>query len=226
MAPLNSLSRLAARVGLAAFGLCFAGGVALAAEPTAMTRTQALQAMQQSAPALRLAGVQRLAEVGTMLDTQAVSERLNDAAAPVRAQASATLWQIWSRSGDPQIDVLFARGVEQMAQQSLPQALKTFTEIVQRKPEFAEAWNKRATVYFLLGENEKSLRDCAEVLRRNPMHFGALSGAGQIHLKLDQPEKALDFLQRALDVNPNLTSLEQVLPLLQQQVRDKQRSTT
>ena len=199
---------------------------AAAAEAVPLSRIQALKALQQSAPSKRLAAVQRLAEIGTMQDTDALLLRLVDEADPIRAEATAALWQIWSRSGDKQIDALFARGVAHLEQQALQDALKTFTDVVQRKPEFAEGWNKRATVLFLLGENEKSLSDCDEVLRRNPKHFGALSGAGQIHLKLDQPRKALDFLQRALDVNPNLTGLQRMLPLLEQQVRDKLRSTT
>ena len=123
-------------------------------------------------------------------------------------------------------DALLARGVAQMEQQEFAAALQTFTDIVQRKPDFAEGWNKRATVLFLMGENEKSLSDCDQVLRRNPQHFGALSGAGQIHLQLDQLQKALEFLQRALDVNPNLTGLARSLPMLEQRVRDKLRNST
>lgn len=211
------------------FLLCVGAGTpnpAVAADLAPLTRPQALKALQLTAPAQRLVGVRRLAEVGTMQDTDALMLRLNDEAEQVRAEATAALWQIWSRSGDKQIDGLFARGVAQMEQQALQDALKTFTDIVQRKPEFAEGWNKRATVLFLLGENEKSLSDCDEVLRRNPKHFGALSGAGQIHLKLDQPQKALDFLQRAFEVNPNLTGLARALPLLEQRVRDKLRNST
>jgi tetratricopeptide (TPR) repeat protein len=199
---------------------------AAAAEAVPLSRIQALKALQQSAPSKRLAAVQRLAEIGTMQDTDALLLRLVDEADPVRAEAITALWQVWSRSGDKQIDALFARGVVQMEQQALQDALKTFTDVVQRKPEFAEGWNKRATVLFLLGENEKSLSDCDEVLRRNPKHFGALSGAGQIHLKLQQPQKALDFVQRALEINPNMPGLQRMLPLLEQQVRDKLRRST
>ncbi len=205
---------------------CLVSLPSMAADALPLTRAQALKALQQTAPAQRLAGVLRLADVGAMQDTETLVLRLSDEAGNVRAEAAAALWKIWSRSGDKQIDMLLARGVAQMQQQSLQEALKTFTDIVQRKPDFAEAWNKRATVLYLLGENEKSLRDCDEVLRRNPKHFGALSGAGQIHLRLDQPQKALDFLQRALEVNPNLDGLERVLPMLEQQVRDKRRNST
>jgi tetratricopeptide (TPR) repeat protein len=192
----------------------------------ALTREEALQAITQAAPAQRLKGVERLMQVGTMDDTDAVVTRLSDPNRRVRVLAAAALWEIWSRSGNVEVDALFAQGVKQMQATDLQAALQTFTAVVQRQPEFAEGWNKRATVYFLMSELDKSLADCDEVLRRNPKHFGALSGAGQIHLKLDQPQKALDFLQRALEVNPNLTGLERLLPVLEQQIRDKLRGST
>jgi tetratricopeptide (TPR) repeat protein len=192
----------------------------------ALTREEALQAITQAAPAQRLKGVERLMQVGTMDDTDAVVTRLSDPNPRVRVLAAAALWEIWSRSGNVEVDALFAQGVKQMQATDLQAALQTFTAVVQRQPEFAEGWNKRATVYFLMSELDKSLADCDEVLRRNPKHFGALSGAGQIHLKLDQPQKALDFLQRALEVNPNLTGLERLLPVLEQQIRDKLRGST
>jgi tetratricopeptide (TPR) repeat protein len=190
-----------------------------------LTRAEALSAITQATPAQRLKGVERLMQVGTMDDTEAVLTRLTDPNPRVRALATAALWEIWSRSGDAEVDALFAQGVKQMQAVELPAALQTFTAVVQRQPAFAEGWNKRATVYFLMDEFDKSLADCDEVLSRNPKHFGALSGAGQIHLKLDQPQKALDFLQRALEINPNLSGLERLLPMLEQQVRDKLRSS-
>ena len=113
-----------------------------------------------------------------------------------------------------------------MQAQAFDRALAVFDDIVQRKPAFAEGWNKRATLYFLLGEHDKSLKDCDEVLKRNPNHFGALSGAGQIHLQLDHPEQALAFFKRALQVNPNLAeNLEPMIELLEQQLR-RGRTTT
>jgi tetratricopeptide (TPR) repeat protein len=190
-----------------------------------LTRAEALSAITQAAPGQRLKGVERLMQVGTMDDTDAVLMRLTDPNPQVRVLATAALWEIWSRSGDKQTDALFAEGVQQMQGGELPAALRTFTAVVQRQPAFAEGWNKRATVYFLMGELDKSLADCDEVLSRNSKHFGALSGAGQIHLKLDQPQKALDFLQRALEINPNLSGLQRLLPMLEQQVRDKLRSS-
>lgn len=190
------------------------------------TRTQALDAMVQPDAAARLAGVERLADIGLMIDAAAVLDRLADADPRVRIVAESSIWKIWSRSGDPQIDELFAQGVQQMQGSTLDDALTTFNEIVRRKPEFAEGWNKRATIYFLLGQNDKSLQDCDEVFKRNPRHFGALSGAGQIHLQLGNPRRALEFFRRAVEVNPNLEGPVQMIPLLEQFLRNDERNTT
>lgn len=198
-------------------------GVACAAE---MTREQALRAVERPDANARLAGVERLAEIGQMADADRLLGRLGDADPRVRASASDAMWRIWSRSGDPAIDALFARGLEQMQATAFADALAVFDEIVARKPDFAEGWNKRATLYFLLGEDQKSLLDCDEVLKRNPNHFGALSGVGQIHLKLGHPQQALEFFRRALKVNPNLESLRQVIPILERHLRDDGRHTT
>jgi tetratricopeptide (TPR) repeat protein len=161
-----------------------------------------------------------------MADADALMRRLGDDDEDVRDAATQAIWMIWSRSGDAAIDRLFARGVEHMQRQEFDDALKVFDEIVRRRPAFAEGWNKRATVLFLLGEDERSLRDCDEVLKRNPNHFGALSGAAQIHLRLGHLEQALGFFQRALKVNPNLDGIRQVIPLIEQRLRAKERSTT
>jgi len=191
-----------------------------------LSREQALKALEQPEAAARLAGVERLAEIGQMADADRLLGRLGDADPQVRETTAQAMWRIWSRSGDPAIDTLFARGVEQMQSAAYEKALAVFNEIVARRPEFAEGWNKRATLYFLLGQNQESLRDCDEVLKRNPNHFGALAGAGQIHLKLDHPQLALEFFKRALKVNPNLDSIRQVIPILEQHLRDKGGITT
>ena len=112
------------------------------------------------------------------------------------------MWEVWSRSGDAAIDRLLATGVEQMSAREGELAVQTFTEVIRRRPDFAEGWNKRATVYYLMGEYQKSLADCDEVMKRNPYHFGALSGYGMIYLQLDEPAKALDYFQRALQRQP------------------------
>ena len=200
---------------------CVALGLAGAASGAELTREQALAAAEQPDAASRLAGVERLGQIGQMADADRLLPRLRDDDPRVRGSAVDAMWRIWSRSGDTTIDALFARGVDQMQASAFDDALATFDDIVARRPAFAEGWNKRATIYFLIGENEKSLRDCDEVFKRNPNHFGALAGAGQIHLQLGNLERALEFFKRALQVNPNLDSIAQIVPLLEQHLRDR-----
>jgi len=200
--------------------------LATTAHAAPLTRAQALAAMAQDGVAARMAGINRLAEIGAPADADQLLSRLNDNDPRIRDSATAAIWQIWSRSGDPAIDKLFARGLAQMRASELDGALATFSEIVQRKPDFSEGWNKRATIYFMLGENEKSLKDCDEVIKRNPHHFGALSGAGQIHLQLGNPRQALEFFRRAVEANPNLEGPARLIPELEEHLRDVDRNTT
>ena len=180
---------------------------ARAAEPT---REEALQALAGAADAeARQRAVRWLAEKGAMEDIPALVQALRDVDSRVRAFAENAMWQVWSRSGDAEADRLLALGVEQMQAHDGEAAVETFARVIARRPEFAEGWNKRATVYYLLGEYAKSLADCDEVLKRNPYHFGALSGYGMIYLQLDQPTRALEYFERALAVNPNLSSVQE-----------------
>jgi len=202
--------------------LCAAGAVHAAT----LTRDQALKALDHPEVATRLEAIERLGAVGRPADADRLVRRLGDADSDVRDAASEAIWQIWSRSGDAAIDKLFARGVEHMQGQRFDEALAVFNQIVARKPGFTEGWNKRATIYFLLGEDEKSLKDCDEVFKRNPNHFGALAGAGQIHLRLGHLKEALEFFERALKVNPNLDGIRQAIPIIERRLREKERGTT
>ena len=195
----------------------------LAAGPT---REEALTALADAGDAdNRRHGVLALGETGLMADLPELAAALRDADQLVRAFAENAMWQLWSRSGDADIDRLFAIGVEQMSARRGELAVQTFTEIVQRRPQFAEGWNKRATVYYLLGEYQKSLADCDEVMKRNPYHFGALSGYGMIYLQLDQPAHALDYFQQALGVNPNLESIRQTVEMLKTLLIQRRKDT-
>ena len=164
--------------------------------------------------AARRSAVQQLADTGVMADLPALVRALRDPDPIVRGFVESAMWSVWSRSGDETVDRLFAVGVEQMSQRQLEAAAETFSRIIQRRPEFAEGWNKRATVYFLLGDYRRSLADCDEVMARNPYHWGALSGYGMIYMQLDQPGRAIDYLEKALAVNPNLDQVAQTIEVL------------
>jgi tetratricopeptide (TPR) repeat protein len=149
-----------------------------------------------------------MANSGTMTDAPLLHERLRDESSLVREFAERGLWLLWSRSGDAEVDALMARGVDAMQSGQIAESIRLFSDVIRRRPQFAEGWNKRATAYYLAGEYRRSIADCDEVLKRNPGHFGALSGRGQIHLGLDDPERALAWVRKALEVNPNMLGVE------------------
>ena len=166
-----------------------------------------------------------IAQHGRMEDVGPLLKRLRDEELFVRALAEEGLWLLWSRSGDAGIDQLMARGVEEMRAGRYRQSIAVFSQVIERKPAFAEGWNKRATAYYLAGEYRKSLADCDEVMRRNPYHFGALAGYGQIYFKLEQYDKALEYYRKALEVNPNLTGVESDIKGIEQLLREKKGRT-
>ena len=208
---LNRMTRpvptLAAVLGLAMAALLFAFASTISAAE--LTRDQALRQLSGKNAATRLAAVKRLHNIGSMRDGNALAKLLADEDEDNRAAAEAALWAVWSRSGDAQIDALFKKGVAQMNAADGDAAIATFTQVIRKKPDFAEAWNKRATVYFFMRRFKESLADCDEVIKRNPLHFGALSGYGQIYAQMEEFDKALDYFERAIAINPNLTGVAQ-----------------
>lgn len=124
----------------------------------------------------------------------------------VVARAEAELWRIWCRSGSPQIDRLLRQGIEAMERRDLGEARALFTTIIERAPDFAEGWNKRATLRYMAEDFAGSIADCEETLARNPTHFGALSGQGLCHMALGQYREAVALFRRVLAVHPHLTS--------------------
>jgi tetratricopeptide (TPR) repeat protein len=189
------------------------------------SREQALANITKPEVETRRQAAAWLGEVGTMADAPILIRALADPDDVVRALAEHSVWQVWSRSGDADADHLLQIGIEQMSRRDGPAAAQTFTTVIQRRPDFAEAWNKRATVYFLMGEYQKSLQDCDEVMKRNPSHFGALAGYGQIYLQLDQPERALQYFRQALRVNPNLRGVGEIIPQLERTLMERRKGT-
>jgi len=194
-----------------------------AAQPA--TREQAARSLAQPDVRARRDAATRLGEIGTMTDVRTLVRALRDDDEETRANAELAIWRIWARSGDPEIDRLYETGIHQMEEGDLREAIATFTRIIERKPAFAEAWNKRATVYFMLGELRKSLADCDEVMKRNPYHFGALAGYTQIYIQLEYYDRALDYARRALEVNPNMEGVRRNLELLEH-VQEQRRQQT
>jgi len=183
------------------------------------SRAEALAALKNADTATRAEAVVWIANRGSMADAPLLHERLRDESAFVRGFAEQGLWLLWTRSGDAQIDDLMARATDEMQAGRYADAISLLDQIVKKKPEFAEGWNRRATVHYLAGDLQKSIADCAEVLKRNPGHFGALSGLGQIYLQLEDDAKALEAFRRALEVNPNMVGVEMNVRMLEERLR-------
>ena len=180
----------------------------LVAFPAPENRTQAVAALEDVVAERRAEAVAWIADHGRMADQPLLLKRLRDDDEYVRGLAEQGLWHLWSRSGEAALDRLMAEGVEHMQAARFTAAITVFSEVIRRKPAFAEGWNKRATVFYLAGDYQRSLRDCDEVLKRNPRHFGVLAGYGQIHFQLEQYDKAIGYWRRALEVNPNMPGVE------------------
>jgi tetratricopeptide (TPR) repeat protein len=116
------------------------------------------------------------------------------------------IWDIWTTSGDEALDALMLRGMRAMSMQDYEVALVAFNAVIEQAPDFAEGWNKRATLHWLMGNFEASLGDIDATLALEPRHFGALSGLAMIRTSQERPSDALDALDKALYWHPNSPS--------------------
>ena len=132
------------------------------------------------------------------------------------------IWNKWTRH--PNNDYLTSKlenGTYSMYHQQYRMALKLFTDVINEDPKWAEGWNKRATLLFILGDYEKSLDDIEKVLDLEPRHFGALSGRAQIYLSLKEYEKAVDDLRKEKSIYPLINSGENI-KLIEKIIKDQQ----
>jgi tetratricopeptide (TPR) repeat protein len=133
----------------------------------------------------------------------------------------ARIWEVWSRSGRADVDRIVEEGVGYLSIRQFGPAHDRFTEAIEKAPAFAEAWNKRATVLFLMSEYEQSLSDIERVLTLEPRHFGALAGRGMIHAQAGRWQDALTAYRQALAVNPFLKERTTLIPELERRAGEK-----
>lgn len=122
------------------------------------------------------------------------------AAKPVEAE----IWRIWGETENAESAALYARGVAAMNLGDGRTALAAFDLLVAREADFAEAWNKRATLRYLKGDDDGSVADIRRTLALEPRHFGALSGLALIFIRQERPAQALQSLEAALALHPHL----------------------
>jgi len=149
----------------------------------------------------------------------ALFARLQSTPSDAEAQAiEQRIWLIWSESPDATLTLLMREGMAALAQSRLRAALERFDRMVEQAPGFAEAWNKRATVLYLMGDYQASVRDIQRTLELEPRHFGALSGLGLIYDAIEQPEAALRSFEAAVAINPHLDTTKERIRQLRREL--------
>jgi tetratricopeptide (TPR) repeat protein len=133
---------------------------------------------------------------------------------------AAEIWRLWRDIDDPVAAQALASGSQAMGAGQYRNAYQYFSEVIQEVPAFAEGWNKRATVLYLIGAYQESIEDIRETLQREPRHFGALSGLGLIFLRQRQFGPAAAAFRNALAINPHLPRIRAAL----EQLESRQRS--
>lgn len=142
-----------------------------------------------------------------MLDT--LFAKLQTATDPSAIQSlEAAIWEQWTMVPGDAERQLMMRGIAEMQQQELQSALVTFTRLIDQAPQLSEAWNKRATVQWLLGNLTASIADICETIKREPRHFGAYSGLGMIRAQMNEPGRAVAAFQLAKKYNPHIVGLD------------------
>ena len=129
-------------------------------------------------------------------------------------EVTSSIWDIWHETNDPSIEADFYRGLESMRTGDLIMSIAFFTRVIDKNPNFAEGWNKRATVYYMLGKFDASMMDIHETLKLEPRHFGAMDGMGLIFIHLEQFDQAIDIYDQMLKIFPNNSSTKQKKEML------------
>lgn len=129
-------------------------------------------------------------------------EDLKNSDESVREQATRKLWRIWFQQKGIQGLEVIDRSQKLLDSGKIAEAEAVLTELVNDQPDFAEAWNRRAFLYYTTGDYNKSLIDCQKVIDINPVHFGALHGMGLCYAATGEYAKAIKAFRRALDIQP------------------------
>ena len=112
------------------------------------------------------------------------------------------IWNIWYEVDDPKVIEYFEKGIQAMNLRNYPLAIRFFNNLIEEDPNFAEGWNKRATVHFMMGNFDQSMKDIIKTLELEPRHFGALDGMGLIFIHQGQFQQAIDVYDKMLEIFP------------------------
>ena len=134
------------------------------------------------------------------------------------------IWQRWTANDDPAVSQLMQTGIRALNYSTYRKALQSFDRVIEMAPEFAEGWNKRATLYYHIKEYRRSIDDIKKTLRLEPRHFGAWSGLGLVSIAQENYSGALAAFKKALSINPHISNIRRYVQKLEdwQQRKDEE----
>jgi tetratricopeptide (TPR) repeat protein len=136
-------------------------------------------------------------------------------------QVENRIWALWLASGSDTANLLMTRAKAAIDANDLDLAIELLDALVKIKPDYIEAWNRRATLHYMRTEFRQSLEDIRQVLIREPRHFGAMSGLGMILQEFGDDRRALDVFRRALEINPHLPKIDEMVKALTEKVEGR-----
>ena len=188
---------------------------AAAGDWTPLNREQALEQTRSKQLDKRRIAYGRLAEIGTMEDIPVLLTALWDEEELIRGIAEQSVWGIWLRTDDPVVDPLFQTGILLITEDKAQSAIEKLNRVIELKPDFAEAWNRRGNAYEALGDEDRALADYEKTIELNPHQFGAMESCAAIWMARSNYRKAAEYFRRALDLNPNLQEAVEALRALE-----------
>jgi len=136
-------------------------------------------------------------------------------------QVENRIWALWLASGSDTANLLMTRAKSAIDANDLDLAVELLNALVKIKPDYVEAWNRRATLHYMRKEYGQSMEDIRQVLIREPRHFGAMSGLGMILQEFGDEKHALDVFRRALEINPHLSKIDEMVKGLTEKVEGR-----
>lgn len=136
-------------------------------------------------------------------------------------QVENRIWAMWLASGSDTANLLMARTKAAIDAKDLDLAIKLLDSIVEIKPDYVEAWNRRATIYYMKKDYVRAMADIRQVLAREPRHFGALTGLGMILNEFGEEKQALAALRKALEIHPHLQKIPDLVKTLTEKVEGR-----
>ncbi len=175
----------------------------------------------------RLVGIFAISLASSLLHADQTDDRLGDLFAVLQEtenvrtiqMTESQIWEIWLQHPNADVQQLILVGTQRMNAQRYAEAMVAFNRLIESFPNYAEGWNKRATLNYILGNLDASISDIEKTLELEPRHFGALSGLGVVLIQRKELSKAKQAFENLIEVHPNSPNAKQNLELVEEQLR-------